>query len=334
MDWKIRLARVAARVESVLERVFPRKHDPAVIDAYVGYATPETLVLRGRVLGPRGQVPAQPTNSRWRNFRQMVHLFRTNEMAGVEVRAGDAATRSDEEGYFTLEVPRGSQTGLIQVDVEMAGKRFTCPVNVPATEARIGVISDIDDTMIVTGAHSLLQNLWTSLTGNVETRKVFPDAVHLIETLCQDGRNPVFFVSSSPWNFHGFLMQVFNRAGLPKAPMFLRDYGISRTQFITGTHGDHKGESIDTILAAEPDLPFVLIGDTGQHDAQIYAVAAARHPGRIAHVVLRQARDGVDTGDAVAIARLKALAVPVTVSKDYAQAISELAGIAEHGISS
>ena len=105
--------------------------------------------------------------------------------------------------------------------------------------------------------------------------------------------------------------------------MFLRDYGISETQLITGTHGDHKGAAIDVILAAHPDLPFVLIGDTGQHDPIVYADAAERNPGRIRQVILRSA-GGIGPEDAREVEHLKALGVHVHMGDDYADAIAEI----------
>jgi phosphatidate phosphatase APP1 len=195
---------------------------------------------------------------------------------------------------------------------------------VPKADAAFGVISDIDDTMMETGAYSLWRNIWTSLTGNALTRTVFEDAKQLMSLLQDNGRNPIFFVSSSPWNLHGFLDEIFARAGLPKAPKFLRDYGISDTQFITGTHGDHKGGAIDQIMAANPDLPFTLIGDTGQHDAHVYRDAIERHPGRVQRVILRAPGAGADADDLGYVSQIKDLGVPVLIGPDYTEAIAAL----------
>ncbi len=255
--------------------------------------------------------------SRWRNLRQMIGLFLTAEVPEVTISAGDVTGRTDEEGYFTLLLPRDDRTGWIKVDVTAADVTVACPVLVPGPDAAFGVISDIDDTMMHTGAYSLWRNIWTSLTGNAATRVVFPDAVELMTVLSDGGRNPVHFVSSSPWNFYGFLTVVFARNGLPRGPVFLRDYGISETQFITGTHGDHKGSAIDVIMAALPDLPFILIGDTGQHDAEVYLAAAKRHPGRVQQVILRAPGRGADAKDLAFVSQIEALGVPVHVGRDY-----------------
>jgi phosphatidate phosphatase APP1 len=218
-------------------------------------------------------------------------------------------------------VPRGEAQGWAEVEVEAESARAVLPIQVTTPQARLAVVSDIDDTVIATGARSLWRNLRTTLTGNMTTRTVFPDAVELLRRLSEGGRNPVFLVSSSPWNMHAFLEALFARAGLVKAPLFLRDLGISEVQLVSSTHGEHKGGVIDRLMAANPDLPFWLVGDTGQHDAEVYADAARRHPGRVARVTLRRAGR---TALEAPVARLRAAGIPVDLLDDYAPLLREL----------
>ncbi|WP_375281224.1 phosphatase domain-containing protein [Pseudooctadecabacter sp.] len=292
------LHRLSLRAERSFDRFFHRTGAGRKVDPYIGYATPDGIVLRGRVLSHLHRDAPLKTQSKLANLRDMLALFLTDEVANADVRSGDVATRTDEEGYFTLQLPRSAQPGwstrLVSVD---GGSPVACPVMVPHPDARFMVISDIDDTMLRTGAYSLIKNLYTSFTGNSATREVFADSIALMQQLHEDGRNPVFYVSSSPWNLHDFLSDVFDNTGLVKGPMFLRDLGLSETKFITEGHGNHKGESIDTILAAKPDLPAILLGDTGQHDARIYRAVIGRHPGRIVAVGLRTPGPGLDAAD-------------------------------------
>ena len=319
-----RLMRAAAIMEVAAERVFFRGDlERLTIEPYGGYATREHLIARGRVLAAR-DVEKIEGRSKLANARQMFRLFATHEVADVTVTSGACSAVTDAEGYFTLLLPRTDQQGWVDVVVSIPGHSAICPVLVASDAARWAVISDIDDTMIRTGAWSTVRNLWTSFTGSVASREVFADAVTLIRTLAEDGRNPVYFVSSSPWNFHAFLDEVFARAGLPRAPKFLRDYGFGEDQFITGRHGDHKGSAIDRIAAAHPGLPLVLIGDTGQHDGQIYADAAVRHPGRVARVILRVAGDRIDTADRLQIERLRTLGIPVSADADFRAVLSQV----------
>lgn len=315
MSLKTTLARIAHPMEQLISWALPRRATGAPrLVAYRGYATPDHLVLQGRILS--GAVPSTQENdaSAFVNFRRMVRLFMTDEVTGLRVSASGHHSRSDEEGYVRLALPRADLApGWHDIHVSLEHATETAalvPVRVPSPQARFGVISDIDDTMMQTGAYSLWRNLWTTFTGSVSSRHIFPDAVNFMQMLRPD-LNPVFFVSSSPWNLYSFLTAVFERAGLPRAPMFLRDYGVSEDQFITGTHGGHKGSAIDTILAANPDLQFMLIGDTGQHDAHVYLDAARRHPGRIRQVVLREPGPGPDDESVEAMKQLRALGVEV-----------------------
>lgn len=298
------IARVAAAAERLLDRVRWRDpHPEPVIEPYIGYSTPDGVVVRGRVLSARQRNETKRPPSLFGNVKARIRAFATDEIGDVLVAAGGTTTRSDEEGYFRLEVGRDIvRDGAVSIrlpdfDIEVSAAAMVTPHT-----AEYGIISDIDDTIMRTEAWAIYRNIWNTITKSAAERHVFPDSLALIARL-HDGRNPVFYVSSSPWNLHGFLSDVFKRNGLVFGPKFLRDLGISETKFIKGSHGEHKGAAIDTILAANPHLPFVLIGDTGQHDAAVYRQAIERHPDRIAEVILRVAGmlDDRDAADAEAI---------------------------------
>jgi phosphatidate phosphatase APP1 len=322
VTWKIALARTLWHLDRAADRLRPGPPPGAgVIEPYLGYATPDALVARGRVLVTlKGRVP-KPGQSRLRNAAHVAARFFTREVAGARVVAEDGTEAvADDEGYVTLRLPRPADAaGWVQVRAGLPGQPDSgveMAVAVPSVDADLGIISDIDDTLMRTGAYSLLRNLWTTLTGNSLTREVFPDAVAFLARL-HAGRNPVFYVSSSPWNLHDFLEQVFARAGLVRGPIFLRDLGIGRNRVGGSGHGVHKGAAIDAILAANPGLDFVLVGDTGQHDAEIYAAAVGRHPGRVRRIVLRQAgRRGRDP-DLFFARAAAARGVDVSVGADF-----------------
>jgi len=281
---------LSLKVEHLWDRVRPRDKTPEpVIDTYMGYATPDGCVLRGRVLDTTWFSTRLEAPSRLNAIRNMARNFITNEMPGVWIASGDVETVTDEEGYFQLVIPAlpsGWQTAELSLpDYESTAQ---ASIQVPYPDAEVGIISDIDDTVMRTGAYWLPRNLWTTATTFVSNRKVFEDTAAFIRQ-AEDGRNPVFYVSSSPWNLHAYLNQVFDNHDVPNGPFFLRDLGISETKFIKSSHGSHKGDAIDTILGANPGLQFILVGDSGQHDATVYLNAIKRHPGRIRQVVLRRA---------------------------------------------
>ncbi|WP_120503167.1 phosphatase domain-containing protein [Sulfitobacter mediterraneus] len=321
---------IAWRAERLLDRIKGQRDPRRIIEPYIGYANPDHIVVRGRVLTALRRNAPTPTQSWWVNFKQMFSLFLTDEVANVTVQSGKINAISDDEGYFSLLLPRDRQSGWVDIPVTIAGQtgQTLCPVLVPGGTARFGIISDIDDTVLKTGAYSLIRNLWNSLTGNALTRRIFPDAVTCLQSLSEEGRNPVYYVSSSPWTLHHFLDRIFHLADLVKGPKFLRDLGLSQTQFVTGTHGDHKGGAIDVLMAANPQLGYVLMGDTGQHDAMVYRDAVLRHPGRVMAVVLRKPGPGPDAQSRAAMDEIRGAGVPVFSAVDFAGVAPSIDAIA------
>jgi phosphatidate phosphatase APP1 len=106
-----------------------------------------------------------------------------------------------------------------------------------------------------------------------------------------DGRrhNPIFYLSGGPWNLYDIYHDFLEFQGIPAGPLLLADFGFEFDKLIHPPHEKHKGESIDEIFATYPELRFVLIGDSGEHDPEIYVDAAERYPGRVIVIYIRNA---------------------------------------------
>ena len=87
--------------------------------------------------------------------------------------------------------------------------------------------------------------------------------------------NPIFYISSSPWNLYDLLRDFLELNEIPRGPIFLRDLGVDQTKFIKRSGHGEKLERALQIMSDFPELPFVLVGDSAQHDAGLYAEAAA-----------------------------------------------------------
>ena len=131
--------------------------------------------------------------------------------------------------------------------------------------------------------------LLQTFTGSALTRTPFEGAPELYRDLADGDRNPVFYVSSSPWNLHAFLTGFLRHRAFPIGPLLLRD--------LIGPRAGpaRKHERIEEILRLHPQLSFVLIGDSGEEDPAIYAEVVRAHPGRIRAVYIREVR--LDPGD-------------------------------------
>ena len=156
----------------------------------------------------------------------------------------------------------------------------------------------MDDTVIHTGATNLLLMARRTLFGNARLRQPLAGVSAFYRALQHEAEqwtNPLFYVSSSPWNLYDLLEEFLAHNEIPPGPLMLRDYGIDETKLGAEKGHGHKLEKAERIMAAYPDLPFVLIGDSGQDDAEIYAEAAGRYSDRIRAIYIRDVDPYEDT---------------------------------------
>ena len=281
--------------------------DPFEILPYRGHGTARELFLKGRVLEEAGITRAGQDDTVWHNVLNMARRFASDEVAGARVRASfeglQVETKADVEGFFEVNLglpePLDGPAGWYQVGLELlsppspGGGRVesTGQVLVPKG-ARYGVISDLDDTVVRSSATNILKMAWIVLLNNAHTRLPFEGVAAFYKALQlgADGRsfNPIFYVSSSPWNIYDVLEDFLNVHGVPPGPLFLKDWSPT----VLGKHRDYKGGVVRRLLHTYEDLPFVLIGDSGEEDPEIYLQAVREHPGRIIAVYIRDVTSG------------------------------------------
>ncbi|MEN8374645.1 MAG: phosphatase domain-containing protein [Gemmatimonadota bacterium] len=321
------------------------------IHLYGGHGNERRTVLRGRVLEARPLRPAGPDDSALRNLARAIARLDSTEVGGARIRlvsgGASAEVESDDEGYFeaTLTTPTGSglwrrvEASVLAAPAPFrAGARASGQYQVPAPGVAAGIISDLDDTVLRTEATSLLRMARHTFFGNAHTRQAFPGVGALYRGLRGDAESlsrPFFYVSSSPWNLFDLLVRFLELNHIPRGTLLLKDYGLTSDHLIAADHTKHKLAHVLAILDAHPGLRFVLMGDSGQHDADVYAAAVRERPGRVRAVCIRRVarqRDGLDrsladiaAGGAAAVAGADTLAL----ARGLAEAELISAGVVE-----
>lgn len=310
----------------MLRALLARARDPIIIMPYLGFGTPRRLVVCGRVLQDEGIRPATRADRRWRNLVAFFKRMESDEVPGARLRAarGRVAVEAvtDREGYFRIALP-GAKSGWHQVRLELVRQpaiRAVAEALVPSPRARFGVISDIDDTIVRSNVTNRLRMLLTVALGNAHTRQPFPGAAAFYRAL-HGGANPFFYVSKSPWNLYAPLVEFMALQGLPRGPLLLRDFGLRMKK-------GHKEAAIEEILATYPKLAFVLIGDSGEEDPEIYAAVLRRHPERIRAIYIRSVNPSPRRIAALErlIARVAKSGCQLVLSEDSVPAAAHAAG--------
>ena len=329
---------------------------PVRIQPYFGYRNRERLYLSARAL--RSRVQEFERKGRWRAMRTMMAQFASHEVAdmtvGIEIVSPDGQrfrheTTTDKEGYahFDIalegdwrydELPEWETVALTWTG-EDGEKSVDAFVLAPGDDTLLGMISDIDDTIIETGItgnfRAVMRNWRRILMQMPEERLIVPGAdvfysalgggeVQSAETNHagdhqRASHRPFFYVSSSPWNLFSYLVTYMRGRGIPLGPIMLRDWGLNRETFGSSSHGAHKRAAIDRILATYPEIRFALIGDDSQGDLTAFAKIATADPARIRAIFIRKVGEAMSPEEEEAKAKIEAANIPLWIGEGYAE---------------
>ena len=153
------------------------------------------------------------------------------------------------------------------------------------SETGWSVVSDIDDTIKVTEVRNK-----EALVKNTFCRpfKATDGMAAMYQRWAEQGA--VFhYVSASPWQLYPDLESFRKDAGYPAGTFHLRELRLkdwSAIQFFA--HAKHfKPEAIGGLFLRYPQRKFILVGDSGEHDPEIYGALARSHPDQVAKILIR-----------------------------------------------
>ncbi|WEV59346.1 DUF2183 domain-containing protein [Bifidobacterium sp. ESL0728] len=196
---------------------------------------------------------------------------------------------SDSAGYLDLLAERGNTPGTHVVSYQVAGRRkVTSELFVVPAAASVGIITDVDDTIMVTHAPSPVKAAYNLLLLNPKKRSTVPGMSALFTRLADMMPGaPFFYLSTSPWNVESSIRNFIIDQGYPAGPLLLRDLDPRPKTFIP-SGVEHKLQFAEQLMEDFPDMKFILIGDDGQKDPVTYATIARRYPGRVLAIAIRE----------------------------------------------
>ena len=319
--------------------------DPIELLLYRGYASPSRAHIYGRVLEERGVSLSTDADSGIRNLLNTWRRAESDPVAFARVRVKYAGATSDftadDEGFFggwlTADPPLLGDKEWHPYDVTLVSPlasgareiKGSGEILIPPPSARFGVISDIDDTVIQSRVSNFLQAARTVMLGNARTRLPFPGVAAFYQALRNgiggDEKNPIFYVSSSPWNIYDVISEFMDLQKIPHGPLLLRDWDITLSALSSDRHYEHKGVAIRNIMQLYPGMQFILIGDTSQHDPEIYHGIVSEFPDRVRAIYIRDV-----TGNAERSSAVQALAQEVLAARSVLVLAEDTLGAARH----
>ncbi|MGK7392639.1 MAG: App1 family protein [Candidatus Cyclobacteriaceae bacterium M2_1C_046] len=281
--------------------------DPIFIYPYRSYGFKDEVILIGRVLEKERVVHKQETkDSLLRNLYRFFKRYESDEIPGVklEVKYGGETyhTTTDDEGYYHLKIPAKKNEDqpfwdkvhfkIIDTPADLEGDfTATGEIMFPNEGSEFGVISDVDDTILDSNATNFLLKVKTLAFNNARARIAFPGVAALYRGLiAKNGskyKNPLWFISGSSWNIYDMLNRFCEEKNIPKAPFLLRQLDIDAKKIIKKDAIPYKLGHLRPLMKFTDPLPFILIGDSGQKDPEIYKTIAEEFPGRVKAIYIR-----------------------------------------------
>lgn len=220
------------------------------------------------------------------------------EIAGRVVALPPTAPNGQTRGLFRVtraDVDRHAADGRLRVRllVPKADRRaFEGHVLLVPREG-VSVVSDIDDTVKVSHVTDRARLMESTFFRDFEA----VPGMGAFYARCVAHGAALHFVSSSPWHLYAPIREMLDAAGFPPATLDLKHIRL-KDRTILDLFADPaktKLPPIERLLAEFPQRRFVLVGDSGERDPEIYAGLARKHPHRVVRILIRnltgEARD-------------------------------------------
>ncbi|QCB96443.1 DUF2183 domain-containing protein [Arthrobacter sp. PAMC25564] len=275
------------------------KFVPQII-AYQGYGSTEWVRVLGRVLLTSKLVPGSQAEQAAQNGNQNVRGWRAFtsvpiQFVDVDIEIGGVTTRvqADRGGLVDVVVPVSLTPGWHKAVLRAEGTEpAEAAIFVISPDTRMGIVSDIDDTIMVTALPRPFLALWNTFVLNERARMATPGMAVLMDRLLVEHPDaPVIYLSTGPWNAAPTLARFLSRNMYPSGALLLTDWGLTPDRWFRSGQ-EHKHRNLELLAREFPDMRWLLFGDNGQHDEAIYSGFTKQYGDRVAAIGIRQLSAG------------------------------------------
>jgi len=258
--------------------------------AFDGYGSPRYVRALGRVLLKTRSLVDETDDAAesirgWRSFSSVPYAF-----AHVNVWLGDHEFHfvADRGGVIDVDLNVSMAPGVHTIYMQAEGSTVTeATITVVSDQQHLGVVCDVDDTVMVTALPRPMLAAWNSFVANEHARIPTPGMSTMMDRLRRRHPHaPFLYLSTGAWNVAPTLRRFLTRNAYPSGALLLTDWGPTTDRWFR-SGSQHKVQNLQRLAERFPHVKWILIGDDGQHDPKIYSGFAQRHPESVAAIVIR-----------------------------------------------
>ncbi|MFG6502260.1 App1 family protein [Microbacterium sp. P05] len=325
------LARLERRFHSWRERRARGRGYVPTVTGFPGYGSEQWVRVLGRALivppSKKGLNGDYASVRGWRSFAAVPVGF---AQITVTIDGERHEVVADRGGVLDTVLPAHLEPGwqTITVAVE-GGEPIETRVFIVGSDVRFGVVSDVDDTVMVTALPRPLLAAWNSFVVDEHARQPVPGMAVLLERLAREHQGaPVIYLSTGAWNVAPTLIRFLRRHLYPSGAILLTDWGPTHDRWFRSGQ-DHKRSNLRRLAEEFPNVRWLLVGDDGQHDDAIYTGFAIEHPEAVAAVAIRRLSpaEAVLAGGRTVVDDHSAAEVPWVSGSDGAGLLDRLSSV-------
>lgn len=274
--------------------------DTAEIVLYTTFGTVDSYTLEGRVIEQRNHAATTATDSwlanLWRSMRRLI----SDEFAnfGVELSIAEHhwSVTTDAEGYFRVDggPDKSLASGWHTVRATSSDHSVSTEGNLLIVDEAnsIGIISDMDDTLLVSDVNHKTQLLANTLLKNAQQRIPVAGAADALHRLLASNPAPdsaaVVYLTASPKQLYTNIEEYLDVQSFPRGVLIAKRVTDDKSSEPMFDQYAYKTAKIEEIFRRISQTKFILLGDDGEKDPETYRDIAAKYPARVAAVYIRQ----------------------------------------------
>jgi len=264
------------------------------------YGNQQYIIVEGRVLDTRDFKKSSEKDGEFTNLKENLgHLFnneKENQKLNIHIGVNLYPIKSDDEGYFHFEATTAphdyfSSQQSIKISLSDSNLSTSCTPTIIHKSQTIGIISDFDDTVIV----SDVPNKWNLINNiflkNYKQRTLIDEMPQRFKKVLNKKSNAMFFITGSPKQLQNNIQSFLDYHHFPKRTVI--------TKKIHGNNSDplfdqiaYKYAKIKKLIWLYPNIKWTLFGDSGEKDREVYSKIKKAYPSKIKAIYIRNVKSG------------------------------------------
>ena len=273
---------------------------------YNAYGNAHHILIQGRMEEKKTFSQAKKDDSwfqnLWRTLRQVKGEEIKNRTIFALVNGEKFQSQGDDEGYFSFDITtqHALKTGYEKIILTIEGNSDASEAEamIVGSEPLVGIISDFDDTIIVSNVTNKVELGYNTVFKNYKQRTVVPTMLERFEKILtqnpKDAPSTLFILSGSPQQLFFAVEDFLAFHHFPRHTLILKKAHGDNTDPLTDQFA-YKTQKIERLIKLYPTMEWIMFGDSGERDAEVYKFIKKKYPSKVRAYYIRDVESGVIT---------------------------------------